>query len=185
MGGCGNTEPRRALQTVLFHENRCNSAALTWLLNKPTVGVGLLFPPSCITDLLDGVLTDMGDSIITFSVEIKLVFCSLIMIYCWELFDSVGAFQWKPIKNRDLLNFEHCHLLHFPTVKLKLIIAYTRHQRSEQLSPWISEVLIHRSILKPLGVVAINQWEDEWKRVSCVPFQANIIKAVFLWRNVI
>lgn len=68
-----------AVETVLFHENRCNSSELTLLLNKPTVGVGFLFP-SCITGLLEGVLTDMGDSIIAFSVEIKLVLCSLIMI---------------------------------------------------------------------------------------------------------
>lgn len=32
-------------------------------LNKPTVGIRLRCPPSCITDLLDAVLTDIGDCI--------------------------------------------------------------------------------------------------------------------------
>lgn len=60
------------------------------LLNKPTVGVRLFGPPSSIPNFrFSAVLTDMGDYIIAFSVKIKLVLCSHLMIY--YLF-SEGAF---------------------------------------------------------------------------------------------
>lgn len=55
-------------------EIMCNSSELTLLLNKPTVGVRLLFPPSSIPDFrFSAVLTDTWDFIIAFSVKIKLL----------------------------------------------------------------------------------------------------------------
>lgn len=75
-------------------EMRCNSSELTLLLNKPTVGVRLLFPPSSIPKFrFSAVLTDIGDCIIAFSKKIRLVLCSQIMIYWREFSEGIGAFS--------------------------------------------------------------------------------------------
>lgn len=94
-------------------EIRCNSSELTLQLNKPTVGVRLLFPPSSIPDFtFSVVLTDMGDCIIAFSVKIKLVLCSQIMIYCRELSEGIGTFC---VSMTISSKYEVFQVLHMPS----------------------------------------------------------------------
>lgn len=96
-------------------EIMCNSSELTLLLNKPTVGVMFLFPPSSIPDFrFSAVLTDIGDCIIAFSVKMKLWLCNEIMIYYREFSEGVAAFclSMTISSKYKFFKFCSCHL-HF------------------------------------------------------------------------
>lgn len=134
----GRTWKRWASASIT--EIMCNSSELTLLLNKPTVGVRLLFPPSSILGFrFSAVLTDIGDCIIAFCVKTKLSQSDDNLLW--------GAFwrHWSLLcLNENQFKIKVFKILHMPSSLylvslfwrrhcIIIIIAHTQHQRSEQL----------------------------------------------------